>query len=152
MTPRFSAKLISQSPYSNAQHVLYRHTLRSDNPTNLLITPSRDRGVSRSDFTIHVFSPKDSSISLERISTTLAFSQTVSGSLTSRSAGGHAGWPSYGSNPQYKVTIGDPSASNGGGTGGRGIKKGELRLQAGGVGDEPWNVKLIWSDGGLVHE
>lgn len=125
--------------------MLYRHTLRSGS-TSLLVTASRDRGVSRSDFTLQAFSPSGSSISLERISTTLPFSKTISGAITSRSAGGHTGWSSYGSNPQYRINIDDSTNA------GRGGKKGEVRMQVTGEGDEPWNVKLLWSDGRLVHE
>lgn len=65
--------------------------------------------------------------------------------MTSRSAGGHAGWPSYGSNPQYSITIGEPSDAPG-------KRKGEVRMQVGGNEEGPWNVKLLWSDGGLVYE
>ncbi|KAI9632395.1 calpain-like protease palB/RIM13 [Dioszegia hungarica] len=143
--PAFGAMQNMASPYSNAQHVLYRHTIRSAGPTTLLVVPSRDRGVSRSNFTLQAFSPPGSTLSLERISTTLPFSQSVSGALTSRSAGGHAGWPSYGSNPQYKVTIGNSAASGS-------KRRGNVRLQVGGEGEGPWNIKLLWSNGGLVHD
>jgi calpain-7 len=140
-----------QSPYSNARHVLYRHTVRSTNVTHLLITPSRDRGLSRSDFTLHALGADGSSLSLDRMSNTLPFSQTVSGSLGARSAGGHAGCASYGSNPQYRITVVDAPSSGQVGTVEK-REKGQVRMQVGGQGEGPWNVKMLWSEGGLVHE
>lgn len=93
-------------------------------------------------FTLKAFAPASTSLSLERISRTLPFIQNISGNLTHRSAGGHPGWPSHITNPQYKMVV-QPGEGKGGFSG---------RIVLQGEKDVPWNAKLIWGRGQLVYE
>ncbi len=117
-----------------------RHRLRSQ--TSLLVLPSRDRGVGRTDFTLQVFAPAGSAVSLDRIDRPLAFSHAVEGTITTKTAGGHSGWPSYGVNPQFRLDLGSSAGS----------EKAELRVELRGDAEVPWNVKVLWSAGRVVHE
>lgn len=50
---------------------------------------------------------------------------------------------------------GNPNNGNTGSNGhamGQGRMAGEVRVELQGDTGVPWNVKLLWSDGGLVHE
>lgn len=134
-----------------------RYTPRVPQST-LLVLPSRDRGIGRTDFTLQAFASPLTAISLERIYRPLEYTTSVSGAITARSAGGHSGWSDYGINPQYRLVLGDtsPALPNGSrdtninGSGGKVAK--EVRVELSGDAAVPWNVKLLWSDGGLVHE
>lgn len=148
--------------YELTHHPKLRYTPHSDN-TTLLVLPSRDRGLGRTDFTLQSFGPTRTSLTLERIRGTLPFAQTVRGSISGKSAGGHSGHPDYGRNPQFRVVLGDghdgrSGATNGNGNGhGYGYvhgKKVGAEVRVGLVGDKsvPWNIKLLWSSGGVVHE
>jgi hypothetical protein len=83
----------------------------------------------------------------------LTYNTSVSGAITARSAGGHSGWPDYGINPQYRLTLGDISSSAGSAlTNGSAKKVKEVRIELSGDTGVAWNVKLLWSKGELVHE
>jgi calpain-7 len=118
-----------------------RYPLRRSR-TRLLLIPSRDRGLSRTDFTLQVLSSPQTVLSLERIALSLPFLQSVAGALTSRNAGGHPGFPSFGSNPQYRVTVSAPSRGG----------KAEMRVAVRGDREVAWGVKLLWGRGELVFE
>jgi calpain-7 len=107
--------------------------------------PLRDRGLYRTDFTLQAFAPDDLSISLERISTTLPFSASIAGKLTSRNAGGHAGLPSWIDNPQFKLTVAAPQGLRRSGAD-------TLRVVLQGETEMAWNVKVLWGKGELVSE
>ncbi|WWD16725.1 hypothetical protein CI109_101156 [Kwoniella shandongensis] len=129
------------NPYANSVHVLVRHQLRRPNSTFLVI-PARDRGNFQTSFTLNVYAPKGTSLNLERIATSLPFSTTVSGQLTSRNAGGHPGWPTTMINPQYKVVIAPPI--RGGST--------HVRMTLQGDTNTAWNAKLLWGKGEQVFD
>ncbi|RSH94436.1 cysteine protease [Saitozyma podzolica] len=144
------------NPYTNAQHLLVssylyccnsslrrqvRYPLRRSQ-TRLLLIPSRDRGLSRTDFSLQVLSSPQTALSFERIALSLPFSQSVAGALTSRNAGGHPGFPSFGSNPQYRVTVSAPSRGG----------KAEMRVAVRGDREVAWGVKLLWGRGELVFD
>lgn len=93
-------------------------------------------------FTLNVFAPASISLSLDRISRTLPFTQRILGNLTDRSAGGHPGWPTHMTNPQYKVIVRP----------GEGKNEISGRIVLHGEKDVPWNAKLIWGKGQLVYE
>ncbi|WWC68846.1 uncharacterized protein I206_102782 [Kwoniella pini CBS 10737] len=129
------------SPYANDMHVLVRYSLRRST-ASLLVISARDRGNYQTGFTLNAYASTGTSISLERISQRLPFSQVVSGSLNSRTAGGHPGHSSHILNPQYRVTFQQPS---------KGAKiVGRITLQ--GEKERAWNVKLLWGKGELVSD
>lgn len=137
----YSEGLERTNPYTNSNHLLVRYQLRR--PTSdLTLIPSRDRGIDQTGFTLNAFAPASISLSLERISRTLPFTQRISGNLTDRSAGGHPGWPTHMTNPQYKVVVRP----------GEGKSEISGRIILHGEKDVPWNVKLIWGRGQLVYE
>ncbi|KAK8861370.1 hypothetical protein IAR55_002189 [Kwoniella newhampshirensis] len=129
------------SPYANSVHVLVRYQLRRPD-SNLLIIPARDRGNFQTSFTLNVYAPIGCSLDLERIARHMPFSETVSGVITSRNAGGHPGWPTSMNNPQYKVIVSPPA--RGGRVHARMVFRGEK--------DTAWNVKLLWGRGEQVFE
>lgn len=67
----------------------------------------------------------------------------VTSALTKRTAGGHPGYPLHFVNPQYKLTVGQPT---------NGSKKSAMRLELQGAKDMAWNVKLLWGNGERVYE
>ncbi|WVF66841.1 hypothetical protein IAT40_001583 [Kwoniella sp. CBS 6097] len=129
------------SPYANSIHVLARYQLRRHEST-LLVIPARDRGNFQTGFTLQAFSSRGSTISLERISRTLPFSQTISGTLNNRNTGGHPGHPTHIINPQYAITVQPPP--RGGKVSGRIMLQGETEVA--------WNVRLLWGKGELVSD
>lgn len=142
---------LGQSPYSNGLHVLARYTPR--NPSSqLVIIPSRDRGLFSRDFTIQALAPPGTTVELERIRASLPFSQTVRGQLSSRNAGGHPGNPSHMLNPQYKLVIADTDGSGAPRLQTQTQKKMRLRIEVQGDRDLPWNVKLVYGNGSRVFE
>ncbi|EIW69089.1 hypothetical protein TREMEDRAFT_39376 [Tremella mesenterica DSM 1558] len=131
----------TQTPYSNNLHILVKHRLRRCSGT-LLIIPSRDRGIFQTSFTLRVFAPPSSTLSLERISQSLPFDQTIENTLTSRTAGGNPGQPTYMFNPQYSLQISEDSFR----------KKGVLRVSVRGGKEIAWNVSIVWGKGERVFE
>ncbi|WWC60071.1 uncharacterized protein I303_102634 [Kwoniella dejecticola CBS 10117] len=129
------------SPYSNDMHVLVRYPLRRS-ASSLVVIAARDRGNYQTGFTLNAYAPAGTTLSLERVSQTLPFSQVVSGTLNSRNAGGHPGHPTHLLNPQYKVTL--QNSQRGGKVDGRLILQGEK--------ERAWNVKLLWGKGDLVND
>jgi len=121
----------------------YRHTIRKTS-TSLIILPLRDRGLYRTDFTLQAFAPTGVNLSLERVSTSLPFSASLSSSLTTRNAGGHAGRPSWIDNPQYKLVVSPSQAGK------RSYKP--LRIMLQGDKEMAWNAKLLWGKGELAFE
>ena len=81
-------------------------------------------------------------MSLARITRSLPFLQTNKGNLTSRNAGGHAGWPTWMINPQYNIVI--PTALN--------DREKQLDIILTAKKDIAWNVKLLLGNGNLVTE
>ncbi|ORX36377.1 hypothetical protein BD324DRAFT_651615 [Kockovaella imperatae] len=136
------SKASDSIPFSNSCHLLYRYTIRRSN-TSLLVIPTRDRGIFRTDFTLRSFAPSQYSMNLERISRILAFSTSIQGDLTKRNSGGHPGWPSWVDNPQYALRISP---------GDRGGAKSLIRITLSGISELAWNVKLLWGKTGLVTE
>ncbi|KAK1920912.1 calpain-like protease palB/RIM13 [Papiliotrema laurentii] len=132
------------SPYSNAVHVLYRHQIRRPH-TTLTVLPLRDRGVYRTDFTLHAYAPSGSTVDLERVSTTYPFSTSLSGRLSSKTAGGRAGLASWVNNPQYKLDVSSPHTSSQ-----RPTLGSRMTLQ--GDGSLAWNAKILRGNGDLVFE
>ncbi|OXB33391.1 calpain-like protease palB/RIM13 [Cryptococcus neoformans] len=137
----YSEGLERINPYTNSNHLLVRYQLRRPT-TDLTLIPSRDRGMDQTGFTLNVFAPASISLSLDRISRTLPFTQRILGNLTDRSAGGHPGWPTHMTNPQYKVVVRP----------GEGKNEISGRIVLHGEKDVPWNAKLIWGKGQLVYE
>ncbi|OCF34623.1 calpain-like protease palB/RIM13 [Kwoniella heveanensis BCC8398] len=130
------------SPYANSIHILTRYQLRRRSDSTLLVIPARDRGNFQTGFTLQALAPSGSTLSFERVSYTLPFSQSLSASLNSRNAGGHAGYPTHMINPQYSITVETPD---------RGSKAdGRILLQ--GDKEVAWNVKLLWGKGELVSD
>ncbi|WVR04018.1 hypothetical protein IAU60_001017 [Kwoniella sp. DSM 27419] len=129
------------SPYANSMHVLVRYAVRGGD-TTLRVIPTRDRGMFQTGFTLQALAPTGATVALERDSQTLPFSQLLTGSLHSRNAGGHPGWPSHMINPQYALSV-------------RATPRGEpcsVRMMLHGDKDLAWNVKLLWGRGELVSE
>lgn len=143
-TPCMSWYAIRSSLVATSTDAQYRHVVRRSG-TSLTIMPLRDRGLYRTDFTLQAFAPDNLSINLERISTTLPFSTTITGQMTSRNAGGHAGLPSWIDNPQYKLVVAAPQ-------GVRRAAADALRVVLQGETDMAWNVKVLWGKGELVSE
>ncbi|WVQ94450.1 hypothetical protein IAU59_001529 [Kwoniella sp. CBS 9459] len=129
------------SPYANSIHVFTRYQLRRSE-SSLLVIPARDRGNFQTGFTVQAFASSGSVLSLERISRTLPFSQSLSGTLNSRNAGGHPGHPTHMINPQYALTIHSPPRN--------GKVSGRITLQ--GEKEIAWNVKLLWGKGDLISD
>lgn len=142
--------MTEQSPYSNGLHVLARYTPRQAN-TDIIIIPSRDRGLFQRDFTLQTLAPGGMSITLDRIKASLPFSTIHKGQLSSRNSGGHPGNPSHMVNPQYKVVVGSDTASTRpraqGSTTGR-----QIWMSINGDREVPWNIKLVWGNGARVFE
>jgi calpain-7 len=145
-------------PYSNGLHIfvgsaftgMRKNTLTNQvrykirrSSTTLLIVPSRDRGIYRTDFTLEAFASFGSDLRLTRINQSLPFTQLIPGSLTTRNAGGNPGWPSWMQNPQYKLVISSPPSR---------IGQGVLRVLLNGDKALAWNAKVLWGTGELVHE
>lgn len=122
--------------------VQYRYLLRWPK-TTLTIMPLRDRGMYRTSFTLQAYSPIHCQNNLDRISISLPFSATTSGSLTTKTAGGHADLPSWIQNPQYKLVVGSPQSRQ---TGCH-----QLRVSVQGESNLAWNAKLLLGDGQLVY-
>ncbi|OCF58147.1 calpain-like protease palB/RIM13 [Kwoniella mangroviensis CBS 10435] len=129
------------SPYANDMHILVRYILRRSSST-ILVIPARDRGNFQTGFTLNAFAAQGSTLTLERISQSMPFSQVISGSLNSRNAGGHPGYPTHLLNPQYKVMLRSPPRG--------GNIEGRITLQ--GEKERAWNVKLLWGKGELVYD
>ncbi|WVQ83588.1 hypothetical protein IAT38_005729 [Cryptococcus sp. DSM 104549] len=134
-------RIEKMTPYANNVHVLARYQLRRPSST-LLIIPARDHGIFQTGFTLQALSPASTTLSLERVSRTMPFSETISGSLTSRNAGGHPGWPSHMVNPQYRLEVKPPP--RGGAVKGRVMLYGDMEVA--------WNVRLLWGQGELVFD
>ena len=147
-------KLKVQSPYSNGLHVLARYTPRQAN-ADIIVIPSRDRGLFQRDFTIQALASAGVELSLERIKASLPFASVQKGQLSTRNSGGQPGNPSHMINPQYKITISDPQTQTqqsrkpaGAGAGaGR-----HVRMSIHGDREVPWNVKLVWGSGTRIFE
>jgi calpain-7 len=148
-----SCAYVEQSPYTNGVHTLVSSAVipllsaqsryqprRAE--TILIVVPARDRGLYRTDFTLQALASSSTTITLERIRHSLPFKKVVTGALSQRNAGGHAGWPSWMNNPQYTLTV-SPG--------------GPKRLVVFNViltGDKgmAWNAKLMWGRGELVTD
>ncbi|ORY29529.1 hypothetical protein BCR39DRAFT_531983 [Naematelia encephala] len=132
------------SPYTNGLHLLVRYQLRHPR-SSLLVVPSRDRGLYRTDFTLQAFAPSGTTMDLQRVSRTLAFSQTVTGELTSRNSGGHSGLSSWMSNPQYRFEVLPRAAAK------VTQQAGQVKVMLCGDKSLAWNVKILWGRGELVY-
>ncbi|WVQ73824.1 hypothetical protein IAR50_003405 [Cryptococcus sp. DSM 104548] len=129
------------NPYANGNHVLVRYQLRRPS-SSLIIVPSRDRGVYQTGFTLKLFAPERVSLQLNRLPRTMPFSESVTGSLNSRNAGGHPGWPTHMINPQYNVVV-QPTRER---------EKASGRIILRGDKDIALNARLVWGRGELVFE
>ncbi len=135
-------KVEALKPYTNSSHILLRYTPRRPN-IDLLVIPARDRGVYRTNFTLQAFAPSLTHLSLERISLSLPFTQSTSGSLTKRNSGGHPGWPSWMNNPQYRMMIAPQP---------RGNQAAMIHVVLSGEKEIPWHVMLLWGQGEIVFK
>ncbi|ODO06320.1 calpain-like protease palB/RIM13 [Cryptococcus wingfieldii CBS 7118] len=136
-----SERLEQTNPYVNGNHVLVRYQLRRPS-SSLIVVPSRDRGVYQTGFTLKAFAPEGVSLELTRLSRTMPFSETITGSLDSRNAGGQPGWPTHMINPQYRVVV-QPT---------RRREKASGRITVRGDKDLTLNARLVWGKGELVFE
>ncbi|TXT11061.1 hypothetical protein VHUM_01812 [Vanrija humicola] len=141
---RLSHSHHEKNPYVNALHTLVRFPLRQGENT-LNAVASRDRGLVQRGFTLRAFASPGTSLVLKRVTLTLPFSETVNSELTKRTAGGHPGFPSHHTNPQYRLSVGQRAP-------GAPPRPSTVRIALQGAKELAWNIKLLWGHGQRVFE
>ncbi|KAF8589518.1 cysteine proteinase [Ramaria rubella] len=144
--PAFVAQRPSlHGTYTDSVHVLKRFSPGKDDDA-VTIVPSLAGTETNVRYTITILSHVE--VTLESQRQRGFHSETVTGSLTSRSSGGNHTYPTFMTNPQYRLRLRPDALEQGNSNNVRT----SFCFAAKGPKDLPLNVKIIWSNGQRVTE
>ncbi|THV06173.1 cysteine proteinase [Dendrothele bispora CBS 962.96] len=136
----------NKGPYTNSPHFLTRLSIPPlQSSGTLSISALYDGSSSDVGFSLTVYAGVE--IEVEWVNQNVLsapFTETVSGSLTSKNSGGNSTHPTFMINPQYHLRI-FPSAKNG-------AEKTKVVLTMKAIKDIPVQVMVVWSNAQRVFE
>ncbi|KAL4248263.1 peptidase C2 family protein [Abortiporus biennis] len=135
--------------FTNSTHVLTKATCtNADNELSLVA--SYDGCGGNVGFTITAYSADP--LSWVREQAELPFNETVSGAFTSKTAGGNPTFPTFMSNPQYRLCIAPDKSGNSATTSNGRAQKAIVELTVHGERKIPYNLTAVWSRGERITE
>uniref|UniRef100_A0A0W0FBM1 Calpain catalytic domain-containing protein n=1 Tax=Moniliophthora roreri TaxID=221103 RepID=A0A0W0FBM1_MONRR len=139
-----------KSKYTNSPHALARVQvpLSQLSSSTILSISACYEGASATDvaYTITVYAGGKAVVDWEPMSQTVMYRQRLTGSLTTKNAGGNSTYPSFMVNPQYHLRIDPPDNAA------ARSSKAHVAVTMEGNKDLPMHVMLVWSQGQRVIE
>ncbi|KAF8523246.1 cysteine proteinase [Gautieria morchelliformis] len=135
-----------QPLYSVEKPSVHKRVLPGQGDTAMSIITSLEGSDTDVRYTITVLSHGE--VVIENRSYNAVHSKTVTGSLTSRSSGGNHTYPTFMTNPQYRLQL-RPNLT---GEGSNENDRTQVCISVKGPKELPLNVKIIWSNGQRVTE
>ncbi|KJA22940.1 hypothetical protein HYPSUDRAFT_138453, partial [Hypholoma sublateritium FD-334 SS-4] len=136
--------LSSKGTYTNSTHILVRKRIPTFQKSGVLsISASYDGDAREVGFTLAAYAEEGTNISWVDNKVNPPYTDTITGTFTSKTSGGNCTYPTYMINPQYQLTI-RPHTQLG--------NKAKVTLNLHTNRDTPTNVAMVWSQNERVTE